>query len=244
MGFVYVIEHMEDDDETTRIIPPWATLEYAHMRTLAGPNSQVHFTHVSKLSADALSSSFTDDNDTLATASCFQSGVTDRIKDILPIEKVCLLDPKAEKELSPEDGDGRFEWFLFGGILGDDPPRDRTAELRVLGFPARQLGPIQMTTDTALGVTKLVVEDKIPVDKIPYIILQRQVTGQSHVHFTTSGCFKPHNNNPLQDYPTITFNAKESVEMPFRYIAEGSEPKLPPGMRQLLHEDLNKSFDF
>ncbi|SJL10740.1 uncharacterized protein ARMOST_14134 [Armillaria ostoyae] len=28
------------------------------------------------------------------------------------------------------------------------------------------------------------------------------------------------------------------------YIAEGSEPKLPPGMRQLLHEDLNKSFDF
>ncbi|KAK0499029.1 SAM-dependent RNA methyltransferase [Armillaria luteobubalina] len=215
MGFIYVIEHMEDDDETTRVIPPWATLEYAHMRMLAGSNSQVHFTHVSKSSADALSSSFTDDNDILATASCFQSGVTDRIKDTLPIGKVCLLDPKAEKELSPEDGDGRFEWFLFGGILGDDPPRDRTAELRVLGFPARRLGPIQMTTDTALGVTKLVVEDKIPIDKISYI-----------------------------DYPTIVFNTKESVEMPFRYIAEDSEPKLPPGMRQLLHEDLNKSFDF
>ena len=30
------------------------------------------------------------------------------------LDKVCLLDPKAEKELSPEDGDGRFEWFLFG----------------------------------------------------------------------------------------------------------------------------------
>lgn len=44
--------------------------------------------------------------------------------------------------------------------LGDDPPRDRTAELRVLGFPTRHLGPIQMTTDTALGVTKLVVDDK------------------------------------------------------------------------------------
>jgi ribosome biogenesis SPOUT family RNA methylase Rps3 len=26
---------------------------------------------------------------------------------------VCLLDPKAEHALSPEDGD-RFEWFLFG----------------------------------------------------------------------------------------------------------------------------------
>ena len=32
----------------------------------------------------------------------------------IPLDKVCLLDPKAEKELAPEDGDGRFEWFLFG----------------------------------------------------------------------------------------------------------------------------------
>ena len=45
-------------------------------------------------------------------------------------------------------------------FAGDDPPRDRTSELRVLGFPNRHLGPVQMTTDTALGVTKLVIEDK------------------------------------------------------------------------------------
>lgn len=32
----------------------------------------------------------------------------------VPLEKVCLLDPKAPQELSPEDGDGRFVWFLFG----------------------------------------------------------------------------------------------------------------------------------
>lgn len=32
----------------------------------------------------------------------------------VPLEKVCLLDPKAEKELAPEDGGGQFEWFLFG----------------------------------------------------------------------------------------------------------------------------------
>ena len=30
------------------------------------------------------------------------------------LDKVCLLDPKATKELSPEDGDGTFTWFLFG----------------------------------------------------------------------------------------------------------------------------------
>lgn len=43
---------------------------------------------------------------------------------------------------------------------GDDPPRDRTSELRQLGFPSRHLGPMQMTTDTALGVTKRVVDDE------------------------------------------------------------------------------------
>jgi len=32
-------------------------------------------------------------------------------------DKVCLLDPAATKDLSPEDGD-TFDIFLFGGILG------------------------------------------------------------------------------------------------------------------------------
>ena len=53
---------------------------------------------------------------------------------------------------------------------GDDPPRDRTGELRILGFPTRHLGSIQMTTDTALGVTKLVVQDQIQLNDIPYIV--------------------------------------------------------------------------
>jgi hypothetical protein len=28
------------------------------------------------------------------------------------------------------------------------------------------------------------------------------------------------------------------------YIADGREPRLPPGMKAHLHEDLNKGFDF
>jgi hypothetical protein len=56
--------------------------------------------------------------------------------------------------------------------LGDDPPRDRTAELRVLGFPTRHLGSVQMTTDTALGVTKRVVEDRgSSLSPVPAILL-------------------------------------------------------------------------
>jgi len=45
-------------------------------------------------------------------------------------------------------------------IAGDDPPRDRTGELRKLGFEGRHLKEVQMTTDTAVGVSKRVVEDK------------------------------------------------------------------------------------
>ncbi|KAF9262765.1 DUF431-domain-containing protein [Marasmius fiardii PR-910] len=213
---------MEDDDEVSKTVPPWVDLEYAHMRTLAGLKSRVYFTNLSKASAQSLQAKFRSSQNPeteQAQVSCQTSGILDLVKEELggSLEKVCLLDPKAEKELSPEDGDGRFEWFLFGGILGDDPPRDRTGELRVLGFPGRHLGSVQMTTDTALGVTKRVVHDKVPLDKIEYV-----------------------------DFPTITFNPKESVEMPFRYMIQGParEPLLPPGMRQLLYEDLNKSFDF
>jgi len=209
---------MEEDEDTTAAIPPWVELEYAHMCMLGGPEAQIHFTHLSKSSSTSLARSFDDSTGSKSIAQAFVHNISvlDLMKESsIPSDKVCLLDPKAEEELSVDDGDGRFEWFLFGGILGDDPPRDRTSELRVLGFPTRHLGSIQMTTDTALGVTKRVVGDKVPLDKIPYI-----------------------------DFPTIHFNAKESVEMPFRYILHGKDPLLPPGMRELLHEDLNKSFDF
>lgn len=31
--------------------------------------------------------------------------------------RVCLLDPRAENELAPGDAE-KFDWFVFGGILG------------------------------------------------------------------------------------------------------------------------------
>lgn len=81
----------------------------------------------------------------------------------IPKERVCLLDPKGEKDICPEDGDD-FDVFVFGGILGDDPPRDRTAELRVKGFKGRRLGKEQLTTDTAARVTRIVVQEKGEID--------------------------------------------------------------------------------
>ncbi|KAF8477713.1 hypothetical protein DFH94DRAFT_755261 [Russula ochroleuca] len=195
------------------------------MRMLAGPDASVAFTNLSTATSASLSAAFTSakspttsDSAAAAQVECYEQGVLALMQSRnIPQECVCLLDPKASLALSPSDGDaGKFTWFLFG--VRDDPPRDRTAELRALGFPTRHLGPVQMTTDTALGVTKRVIVDRVPLEDIQYI-----------------------------DYPTIRFNARESVEMPFRYmIAPGTkdEPLLPPGMKAHLHADLDQSFDF
>ncbi|KAK4056742.1 hypothetical protein OIO90_002294 [Microbotryomycetes sp. JL221] len=209
----YVIEHMEPD-ETDGTFPKWVHLEYSQMLKLASP-SHVLFSSLSRQSVQTLSNQLVTNG---ANSDQFKTETASVIQLMkqhsIDLNRVCLLDPKAEKELEPQDAK-EFDWFLFGGILGDDPPRDRTGELRKLGFPGRRLGPVQMTTDTALGVTKLIVQDGIPYDKIDFV-----------------------------DHPTIKFDDHESVEMPFRYVKdEQGEPILPPGMRQHLRDDMDKGFD-
>ena len=87
------------------------------MRSLAGPSAHVHFTHLSKSSCRTLTTLFCgeDESRSVAQATAHPEPVLELIKDLsIPLHKVCLLDPKAEKEIAPEDGDGRFECFLFG----------------------------------------------------------------------------------------------------------------------------------
>ncbi|KAF9355203.1 hypothetical protein BGX26_006853 [Mortierella sp. AD094] len=206
----------------------WCKLEYEHMISVCGPD-HVYFTALTPSTLAGMP-------ETLSKAHCHTEDIL-TMGDRIPHEKVCLLDPASPHVLSPEDGE-TYDFFLFGGILGDDPPRDRTGELRKLGFATRHLGPIQMTTDTALNVTRRVVEGKVPLDQIPFI-----------------------------DHPEIKLRKKETVTMPFRYIAlppkeptveeaESSstgpkkskkakkpEPLLPPGMIELLIKDNDTALD-
>ena len=90
------------------------------MKTLAGEGSEVHFTHLSQSSCGTLTSLFAQPSASgpEAQAAAHPEGVLDFMKKRgIPLDKVCLLDPRAEKVLAPEDGDGRFEWFLFGVCL-------------------------------------------------------------------------------------------------------------------------------
>jgi ribosome biogenesis SPOUT family RNA methylase Rps3 len=91
------------------------------MKMLAGAGSEVHFTHLSQSSCNTLTSLFTQSPaaGTEALAAAHPESVMEfmRQKNV-PLNKVCLLDPKAENPLAPEDGDGEFEWFVFGVSLG------------------------------------------------------------------------------------------------------------------------------
>ncbi|GBB91375.1 hypothetical protein RclHR1_18610001 [Rhizophagus clarus] len=212
----YIIEHMEDN------LHEWCLLEYCHMPTFIFPYN-LYFTNLSMTAETSFKNSEILKETNFLTEKIINTNI--------PIDKICLLDPASSQVLEPTDGDA-FEYFLFGGILGDDPPRDRTSELRRHGFTTRNLGAMQMTTDTAVHVTKKIVDDRVPINQIPYI-----------------------------DFPEIKISKTESVIMPFRYIAipdfhkstlqttdnemkQNVVPLLPSGMIDLLKKDGDMAFEF
>ncbi|KAK4575309.1 hypothetical protein LTR86_001162 [Recurvomyces mirabilis] len=159
-------------------------------------------------------------------------------------QRVCLLDPKGEKDINPEDGD-LFDVFLFGGILGDEPPRDRTGELRNKGFVGRRLGPEQMTTDTAARVTRIVVQQRSAY----YLFMVRHSASWLTMHAERL------DEIDFVDRPDIALPAdddggkdgahpSESVSMPFKYVkGKDGKPIMPEefkGMVKLLVEDMDK----
>ncbi|KAL8935271.1 MAG: hypothetical protein Q9216_005505 [Gyalolechia sp. 2 TL-2023] len=190
----YVVEHLDPE------CGPWSTLEYLTIAKESA-DSGAHF---------CLSSAPTD-LDLAESLRGFQGLEIERrsVEEIYRDckDRVCLLDPAAKEELSPKDAD-EFDVFVFGGIL------DRTSELRKKGFPGRRLGPIQMTTDTAVRVTRMVIQEQTSMNEIPYI-----------------------------DHPEIRIDEHESTEMPFRYVkdAEG-KPVMPEGMLDLIKKDSEKGF--
>ena len=100
----YIVEHLDDE------LGPWSELEYI---TIAKESHQAgaHFCLSSIPQTLVLP-------EALRTVPGFTAD--SRSVEALYAEdkrRVCLLDPAATKELSPEDGH-TFDVFLFGGILG------------------------------------------------------------------------------------------------------------------------------
>jgi len=81
----------------------------------------------------------------------------------LKLEKVCVLDLDAKKELTSQDKN-KFKYFVFGGILGDYPRKKRTKKellsMIKYKFETRNLGKKQFSTDNAIYVANSILLGK------------------------------------------------------------------------------------
>lgn len=179
----FVIEHLEDE------ISEWVIAEYTKISETVGKDNLI-FTNVIKKG----------DYTTLSSLGEV------RKESVLNIEfkNSCLLDPQAKKTLNPKD---KFDYFIFGGILGDNPPRRRTQKLCELSCEKRNLGDIQMSTDTAVEVVSIISKG----------------TELKNIKFI--------------DEPEIQTRKNESVILPYRYLNHNEEPKMSKKIREMLEKD-------
>ena len=142
---IYIIEHLEPK------LWKWCRIEYKHISQIVGKNN-LWFTKINSKNKDLKE---------------YGKVIKDSVSD-LNLTNACVLDPEAKKLLTPEEA-RKFSYFVFGGILGDYPPKKRTEiELSPKLLPnaeRRNLGKEQMSTDNAIYVTKQIV-DGTPLDKI------------------------------------------------------------------------------
>ncbi|MBW2977280.1 hypothetical protein KY331_00390 [Candidatus Woesearchaeota archaeon] len=174
----YIIEHLEPE------LHEWCLLEYKHISEIVGKNNLI-FTNV-KDGADNLEG--------------LGKVRKESIKE-LNFKRICILDPFAEKTLSNQDKE-KFDYLIFGGILGDYPMKKRTkAELSdKMDVEKRNIGKEQMSTDTAVYVVKGIIEGKKLED------------------------FE------FKDEIEIEIGEGESIQLPFRYVIINGKPLLPKGL--------------
>jgi ribosome biogenesis SPOUT family RNA methylase Rps3 len=171
---IYVIEHLD------KRLFPWCLLEYKSISETVG-KANLLFTRTSSRLLVPL------------------GRVTRKSAAELRLKNACVLDPFAKKTLCSKDS---FDHLIFGGILGDEPMQRRTErELTVpLGVTSRNLGPMQMSTDTAVYVAKRILDGEMLSD----------------IKFC--------------DEIEIRISKEESVVLPFRYALVDGKPRLAPGL--------------
>lgn len=169
---MYVIEHLEQK------VWKWCLIEYKHISQIVGKEN-LWFTKVKRKNRELEK----------------YGKVSKQSVKELDLKKACLLDPDAHLTLSPEEAK-KFDYFIFGGILGDYPPKKRTKQLltRFLTAEPRNIGKKQMSTDNAVMVVKLIREGT-PLEKIPF-----------------------------QDHIEVETGKNESVQFPFRYVLCEGKP--------------------
>ncbi len=136
----YIIEHLEPK------LYKWCVVEYKHASDTVNKKNLI-FTNIKKQS---------ETNKLKKLGDVKKSSIKD-----LKYKKICLLDPDAKKTLTTNDCK-KFNYLLFGGILGDHPRKHRTIEEfpKDLKYERRNLGNKQMSTNTAVYVAHKIEKGK------------------------------------------------------------------------------------
>lgn len=177
----FIIEHLDDE------VFEWCVLEYRHISEIIGKENLI-ITNVPKNEVNKVK-----DLGEVHTESIIN----------LKFGKCCLLEMNADKELITNDKNN-FEYFIFGGILGDNPPQGRTKVLHKLKCDMRNLGKEQMSTDTAVLVTNMILDGK----------------KMNEIEF--------------KDTIELETNDREEVILPYRYVIKNGKPVLPKGLFEML----------
>jgi ribosome biogenesis SPOUT family RNA methylase Rps3 len=172
-----IVEHLD------KRLYKWCLLEYKHISQIAGKDNTIFTNFKSIKDADKLRD--------------YGTVYKEPVKE-LKFENACILDPGAKETLKPDE---IFDYLILGGILGDFPPRKRTKKELTdrLGFPARNLGKGQMSTNTAAYVAWKIVNGT-PIEKIKF---QRKLV--------------------------IKVSECEEIILPYRFVVEHGKVFLPDG---------------
>jgi len=173
----FLIEHLEPE------LYEWCLIEYEHISKIVGKNNLI-FTNVNNKK---------EQNKLKKYGNVHESSVSE-----INFQDICILSQYSKKTLTTKDKN-KFQYFVFGGILGDNPAKKRTNTLinnlkkSKIKFGTRNLGKKQMPTDTAIYVAKKIL-DGIKLSDFKFV-----------------------------DELEIEINENESVTLPFRYVIENNK---------------------
>ena len=182
----YIIEHLEPE------LFEWCIIEYKHISKIVGKEN-LWITNIKEADVNRLNKYCKVINKSITSLN-------------LDNKKICILDPEATKTLSPEDAK-QSNFFIFGGILGDNPPKKRTKEELTKFFSnteKRNIGKTQMSTDNAVFVVHQIALG-VPIEKIPF-----------------------------KDKIEIPLRKGESTIFPYRYALVNGKPLISPELIKYL----------
>ena len=183
-----IIEHLEPE------VYPWCILEYRHISQIVGKDNLV-FTNVPLHEHHKLKE--------------FGNVKQESVKQ-LSFKRVCVLDPVAKQTLVPVDAN-TFDYYLFGGILGNFPMENRTEKelsQHLKQFLTRNIGPKQMSTDTAVLVVHKIIDEQVPFEQLKFV-----------------------------DELEIELEEGYSQVLPYRYLLKDGLPVLPEGLIAYLKDE-------